>query len=218
MALPIWECKACGWFDVIGNEQELEAKAVEGWEAFAGHTPHRPYVDAVKIRCEGCGATVSRVSDVGNPWLDAGIVAYSTLQYRTDPAFWEGWFPADLITESFPGQFRNWFYALLAIGSIPNSEGLGLEDAVYDSALPRGVPLGIRDDGHGAERDDFTVGAAKGNLGGRRHEHLDAVVVLEAVDAGEPNAEVDEPLRRRLGQNDARDLVRPNRSNHVDDA
>ena len=118
LTLPIWECPECGWFDVIGNEQELEAKAVEGWEAFAGHTPHRPYVDAVKIRCEQCGATASRIPDVGNPWLDAGIVAFSTLGYRTDPDYWRQWFPADLITESFPGQFRNWFYSMLAMSTI----------------------------------------------------------------------------------------------------
>ncbi len=85
LALPIWTCPECGWFDVIGSEQELKERAVAGWDEFAGHTPHRPYVDAVKIRCAKCGGTASRIPDVGNPWLDAGIVAYSTLRYRTDP-------------------------------------------------------------------------------------------------------------------------------------
>jgi isoleucyl-tRNA synthetase len=118
LALPIWECHLCGWFDVIGSEEELKARAVAGWEEFEGHAPHRPYVDAVKIRCERCGAAISRIPDVGNPWLDAGIVAYSTLGYRTDPAYWRQWFPADLITESFPGQFRNWFYSMLAMSTI----------------------------------------------------------------------------------------------------
>ncbi|MCB0202910.1 MAG: class I tRNA ligase family protein, partial [Anaerolineae bacterium] len=47
-------------------------------------------------------------------WLDAGIVPYSTLRYNTDRAYWEQWFPADWVSESFPGQFRNWFYSLLA--------------------------------------------------------------------------------------------------------
>jgi isoleucyl-tRNA synthetase len=118
LALPIWECHQCGWFDVIGSEQELKRRAVAGWEEFEGHTPHRPYVDAVKIRCDQCGATISRISDVGSPWLDAGIVAYSTLGHRTDPDHWRKWFPADLITESFPGQFRNWFYSMLAMSTI----------------------------------------------------------------------------------------------------
>ncbi len=118
LALPIWECGECGWFDVLGSQEELRERAIAGWGEFEGHPPHRPYVDAVKIRCEQCGAPVSRVSDVGNPWLDAGIVAFSTLQYRTDPEYWQRWFPADLITESFPGQFRNWFYSMLAMSTI----------------------------------------------------------------------------------------------------
>ena len=61
---------------------------------------------------------MSRIGDVGNPWLDAGIVPYSTLGYNTDRAYWKKWFPADFITECFPGQFRNWFYALLAMSTM----------------------------------------------------------------------------------------------------
>jgi isoleucyl-tRNA synthetase len=118
LTLPIWECKECGWFDVVGSREELKARAIAGWQEFEDHPPHRPYVDAVKIRCESCGAEVSRIPEVGSPWLDAGIVAYSTLGYRTDPEYWHQWFPADLITESFPGQFRNWFYSMLAMSTI----------------------------------------------------------------------------------------------------
>ncbi|MGN6672089.1 MAG: isoleucine--tRNA ligase, partial [Thermomicrobiales bacterium] len=114
LALPIYECAECGHFEVIGSETELQERAVAGWDEFAGHTPHRPWVDAVKIACAKCGAAVSRIRDVGNPWLVAGIVAFSTLNYRHDRAYWEEWYPADFITESFPGQFRNWFYSLLA--------------------------------------------------------------------------------------------------------
>ncbi len=117
LALPIWQCE-CGWFDVIGSKEELEERAIEGWEEFKGHAPHRPYIDAVKIKCDKCGKTVSRIPDVGNPWLDAGIVGFSTLQYRQDQSYWEKWFPAHFITESFPGQFRNWFYAMLAESTI----------------------------------------------------------------------------------------------------
>ena len=115
LALPIWVCGKCEHFEVIGSHEELKARAVEGWDAFEGHSPHRPYVDAVKISCEKCGALAIRIEDVGNPWLDAGIVSFSTLRYSTDRAYWEKWFPADLVLESFPGQFRNWFYSLLAM-------------------------------------------------------------------------------------------------------
>jgi len=114
LALPIFDCQECGNFEVIGSETELKERAIEGWDEFEGHTPHRPYVDAVKISCSSCGAPVSRIKDVGNPWLDAGIVALSTLKYRHDKEYWSEWYPADLISESFPGQFRNWFYALIA--------------------------------------------------------------------------------------------------------
>jgi len=117
LALPIWTCDDCGWFDVIGSETELQSRAIAGWEQFEGHTPHRPYIDAIKIRCDRCGGVASRIPDVGNPWLDAGIVPMSTLNYRHDRAYWEKWFPADFITESFPGQFRNWFYSLLAMST-----------------------------------------------------------------------------------------------------
>jgi isoleucyl-tRNA synthetase len=114
LALPIFECQACNTFEVIGSEVELEARAISGWDEFAGHTPHRPYIDAVQIACPGCSQPVSRIPDVGNVWLDAGIVALSTLNYRHDRPYWQSWYPADLITESFPGQFRNWFYAMIA--------------------------------------------------------------------------------------------------------
>ena len=118
LALPIWECSQCGGFDVVGDEDELRTRAVEGWEVFNGHTPHKPWVDAIRIRCLKCGAFMSRIPDVGNPWLDAGIVAYSTLNYRHDKDLWTQWFPADLICESLPGQFRNWFYSMLAMSTI----------------------------------------------------------------------------------------------------
>jgi isoleucyl-tRNA synthetase len=122
LALPIYDCAACGTIDVVGGREELHERAVEGWEAFAGHTPHRPFVDAVKIACSSCGAPVERIKDVGNPWLDAGIVPFSTLHYREDPEYWAQWYPADFITESFPGQFRNWFYSMLAMGTVLRRE------------------------------------------------------------------------------------------------
>ena len=110
LALPIWVDEADPTqFEVIGSYEELKQRAVEGWTEFDGHTPHRPWVDKVKIRGQN-GKLMSRIPDVGNPWLDAGIVAFSTM-----PA---DWYPADFITESFPGQFRNWFYALLALSTM----------------------------------------------------------------------------------------------------
>jgi isoleucyl-tRNA synthetase len=128
LALPIWKCE-CGHFMIIGDRYELKEKSVAGWDEFEGHTPHRPWIDKIKIKCEKCGKIVSRIPDVGNPWLDAGIVPYSTIRppdnmydikngYPQDKSYWQEWFPADLITESFPGQFRNWFYAILTMSTV----------------------------------------------------------------------------------------------------
>ncbi|NTU46695.1 isoleucine--tRNA ligase [Candidatus Roizmanbacteria bacterium] len=126
LALPIYECTKCNHFEVLGGYDELKQRAVEGFAEFEGHSPHKPFIDEVKIRCSQCGETVSRVDDVGNVWLDAGIVPYSTLvdpktgkpSYITDKEYFHQWFPADFITESFPGQFKNWFYSLIAMSSV----------------------------------------------------------------------------------------------------
>jgi isoleucyl-tRNA synthetase len=122
LALPIYDCAACGTVSVVGGREELHERAIDGWQAFEGHTPHRPFIDAVRIACTGCGAPVSRIRDVGNPWLDAGIVPFSTIHFREDPDYWARWFPADFITESFPGQFRNWFYSMLAMSTVLRRE------------------------------------------------------------------------------------------------
>jgi isoleucyl-tRNA synthetase len=118
LALPIWVCERCNAFEVIGGRDELKQRAVAGWDQFEGHSPHRPWIDLVKVRCAKCGSQASRIPDVGNPWLDAGIVPYSTMGYNTDRRYWEKWFPADFVTEAFPGQFRNWFYAMLAMSTM----------------------------------------------------------------------------------------------------
>lgn len=118
LALPIWVDEETGDFEVIGSREELKQRAVEGWERFEGHPPHRPWVDLVKIKNPKTGNLMSRIADVGNPWLDAGIVPFSTMGYNREHEYWEKWFPADFITESFPGQFRNWFYAILAMSTM----------------------------------------------------------------------------------------------------
>ncbi|HET7082167.1 MAG TPA: isoleucine--tRNA ligase [Candidatus Limnocylindria bacterium] len=118
LALPIWECTDCAAWEVIGSRDELRERAVAGWEAFEGHSPHKPFIDEVEIACASCGGRARRIADVGNPWLDAGIVSFSTLGWNSDREYWREWFPADFIVEGFPGQFRNWFYALLTMSTV----------------------------------------------------------------------------------------------------
>jgi isoleucyl-tRNA synthetase len=122
LALPIWTCTDCAAWEVIDSRDTLRERAVAGWDAFEGHSPHRPWVDAVEIACPSCGGRSRRILDVGNPWLDAGIVGISTLKWTTDRSYWEEWYPADLVTESFPGQFRNWFYALITESTVMTGE------------------------------------------------------------------------------------------------
>jgi len=133
LALPIWECDKCGKFTVIGGKSELREKSVKGWDKFSGHSPHKPWIDEVKIKCEKCGGEMSRIEPVGNPWLDAGIVPFSTM-----PA---NWFPADFITESFPGQFKNWFYSMLVMSTVlaggpPFKTVLGFESVTGEDGRP----------------------------------------------------------------------------------
>jgi len=85
----------------------------------------------VPIACE-CGAEVRRIQEVGDAWLDAGIVPFSTLGWQNpewkehgyatgaaagvtgadlpDHEYWEKWYPADWVSE-MREQIRLWFYS-----------------------------------------------------------------------------------------------------------
>ena len=117
LALPIWTFEDGSYF-VIGSKEELKELAYEGWDEFEGNSPHRPWIDKVKIKHPESGLIGTRIKDVGNPWLDAGIVPFSTLGYNNNREYWKDWFPAEFVVESFPGQFRNWFYSLLAMSAM----------------------------------------------------------------------------------------------------
>ncbi|MEK7163939.1 MAG: isoleucine--tRNA ligase [Patescibacteria group bacterium] len=132
LALPIYEC-VCGNFEVIGGREELKSRAIIGWDKFEDDSPHKPWIDAVKIECKKCKRVVSRIGDVGNVWLDAGIVPLSTLP--------DEWFPADFVTESFPGQFKNWFYSMIVMSTVlkktnPFRTVLGFASLVGEDGRP----------------------------------------------------------------------------------
>ena len=129
LPLPFYPC-VCGHLNVIGSRAELEERAVRGLEQL--EELHRPWIDAVAIRCEECDGEVERIEEVGDAWLDAGIVHFSTLGWQNpewveegnatgaarglttadlpDHAYWEEWFPADWVSEG-RAQIRLWFYA-----------------------------------------------------------------------------------------------------------
>jgi isoleucyl-tRNA synthetase len=126
LALPIWKCE-CGWVDVVGGLEELCAKCIDMPKEFSERSPHRPWIDLIKLRCHKCNKEMTRIKDVGNPWLDAGIVALSTMS--------EHWYPAEVVIECFPGQFRNWFYALLAMSTMMKRGEKEIVCGVYMQAL-----------------------------------------------------------------------------------
>ncbi len=131
LPLPFYPC-ACGQLNVIGSREELRLRAVEGFDQL--EELRRPWIDRVPISCEECGEPVTRITEVGDVWLDAGIVPFSTLGWENpeakpggyatgasaglsgadlpDHAYWQEWFPADWVTE-MREQIRLWFYSQL---------------------------------------------------------------------------------------------------------
>ena len=125
LPLPFYPCE-CGELTVIGTVAELNERAVSGIEGLK--ELHRPWIDDVPIRCPRCRQAVRRIAEVGDAWLDAGIVPFSTLHYLTDRDYWQAWYPADFITE-MREQIRLWFYSMLFMS-------VTLEDrAPYESVL-----------------------------------------------------------------------------------
>lgn len=110
LPLPFYVCPKCGKVTVIGSKEELVERSSPG-EAAKIKNLHRPWIDEVKIRCD-CGELVSRVSEVGDCWLDAGITPFSTKKYFTDREYWKNNFPSDVVIEMVE-QIRLWFYSLL---------------------------------------------------------------------------------------------------------
>ena len=109
LPLPFYPCE-CGHLTVIGSKEELIE--LGGEEAEKLPELHRPWIDKVKIKCPKCGKEVSRIPDIGDVWLDAGIVPFSTLGYFSNRSEWEKNFPAQWVTE-MQEQVRLWFYSLL---------------------------------------------------------------------------------------------------------
>jgi isoleucyl-tRNA synthetase len=117
LALPFYECQKCGQLTVAGGKEELKELAVS--PKLVGELPsfHRPWIDEIKIKCPKCGEAVARIREVGDCWLDAGVVPFSTLKYFEDKNYWAEWFPADFICEMVE-QVRLWYYSMLVYGYI----------------------------------------------------------------------------------------------------
>ena len=120
LSLPFYEC-SCGELTVIGSKEELRERAVDPTLVDKMDSMHRPWIDEVKIKCPKCGNHVTRITDVGDCWLDAGALPFSTLKYLEDKEYWKKWFKADWISESIE-QVRLWFYSMLVFGVVLENE------------------------------------------------------------------------------------------------
>ncbi|HEX6221489.1 MAG TPA: isoleucine--tRNA ligase, partial [Acidimicrobiia bacterium] len=151
LPLPFYPCE-CGAVTVIGSRKQLEELATAGLDQL--EELRRPWIDRVTIRCPHCGnEELTRIPEVGDVWLDAGIVPFSTLGWQNDEwvpggnatgaargltnadlpdhAYWEKWFPADWVSE-MREQVRLWFYSQLfmsvaLVGESPFRSVLGFE-------------------------------------------------------------------------------------------
>src|SRR5881394_3553146 len=88
LPLPFYPC-SCGHLNIVGSRAELEERALGGLEQL--EELRRPWIDRVPISCEECGEPVERIKEVGDVWLDAGIVPFSTLGWQNDELVPEGY-------------------------------------------------------------------------------------------------------------------------------
>ena len=195
LPLPFYPC-SCGHLNVIRSRAELEERAVSGLDQL--EELRRPWIDRVPIRCAECNEPVERIKEVGDVWLDAGIVPFSTLGWENpewkpegyatgaakgltradlpDHAYWEQWFPADWVTE-MREQIRLWFYSQLFMsvvltGGAPFRQVLGYEKMLDESGHEM----------HGSQGNMIEANGCVRAHGRRR----DALAVLRAAAESEP--------------------------------
>ena len=112
--LNVWECE-CGHQHAIGSIEELKS--------MSDNCPddielHRPFIDAVTIKCPKCGKEMHRVPEVIDCWFDSGSMPFAQWHYPFEnKELFEEQFPADFISEAVD-QTRGWFYSLLAISTL----------------------------------------------------------------------------------------------------
>ncbi|MCO8193940.1 isoleucine--tRNA ligase [Anaerofustis sp. NSJ-163] len=112
--LNIWRCE-CGNIHSVGSRKQLVEEAIEDIDESI--ELHRPYVDDVHIKCDKCGKTMTRVTDVIDCWFDSGSMPFAQQHYPFEnKEEFEEQFPANFICEGID-QTRGWFYSLLAIST-----------------------------------------------------------------------------------------------------
>ena len=142
--LNIWEC-SCGHRHAVGSIAELKE--------MSDNCPddielHRPYVDAVTIKCPKCGGEMHRVPEVIDCWYDSGSMPFAQYHYPFEnQELFKAHFPADFISEAVD-QTRGWFYSLMAIST------LVFNQAPYKNVIVMG---------HVQDKDGQKMSKSKGN-------------------------------------------------------
>ncbi|MCI6732170.1 MAG: isoleucine--tRNA ligase [Lachnospiraceae bacterium] len=142
--LNIWECE-CGKRHAIGSIAELKEMSDNCPEDIE---LHRPYIDAVTIKCPDCGKEMHRVPEVIDCWYDSGSMPFAQHHYPFENQdLFKQQFPADFISEAVD-QTRGWFYSLLAISTL-----------IFDQAPFKNVIVM----GHVQDKDGQKMSKSKGN-------------------------------------------------------
>ncbi len=155
--LNIWEC-SCGHRHSIGSIAELKEMSDNCPEDIE---LHRPFIDAVTIKCPECGGEMKRVSEVIDCWFDSGSMPFAQWHYPFEnEELFRSQFPADFISEGVD-QTRGWFYSLMAISTL-----------IFDCAPYKNVLVL----GHVLDKDGQKMSKSKGNA-------VDPFEALEAYGA-----------------------------------
>jgi len=127
--VPIWECESCKNITVIGSRKELEDLAVNA----IPEDLHKPWIDHVRLKCK-CGEEIHRIPDVLDVWIDAGTLAWNSLDYPANQEDFKRLYPVDFVLEASE-QFRLWFSML----NICSSVALG--ESCFKAAYMHGMIL-----------------------------------------------------------------------------
>ena len=155
--LNIWEC-SCGNRHSIGSIAELREMSDNCPETVE---LHRPFIDAVTLKCPKCSGEMKRVPEVIDCWFDSGSMPFAQWHYPFEnKEIFDAQFPADFISEGVD-QTRGWFYSLMAISTL-----------IFDKAPYKNVLVL----GHVLDKDGQKMSKSKGNA-------VDPFEALEAYGA-----------------------------------
>ena len=130
--LPIWVCQSCDAKRSVGSVEELRKEGAQLPEPL---DLHKPYIDAVMLKCS-CGGEMRRIPELVDVWFDSGSMPFAQWHYPFEnQEIFKRSFPADFIAEGVD-QTRGWFYTLHSISSFlfkqPSFKNVIVNDLVLD--------------------------------------------------------------------------------------